>query len=64
MFNVNKAFNENDGLIAFLKKTLKFKKLFKASNIKTFQLLQKIIENENKAVEQYAKSVLQVNIRS
>lgn len=53
-------FDGENGLLSFLKKSLRSNKLFKDANVKTLQFFQKLIKDHPAKAKHYAESIIEV----
>lgn len=60
--SIDIIFNEQNGTISFLRKTIQQNKLFKDSNIETFVLYRKIIRDHKEKIKTFSENILEVMI--
>lgn len=57
---ISRVFDGENGLLSFLKKSLRSNKLFKDANVKTLQFFQKLIKDHPAKAKHYAESIIEV----
>lgn len=60
---ISRVFDADNGLLAFLKKSLPKNKLFKDANSKSLQFFQKLIQDHPTKSKPYAAAIIQVGMR-